>query len=145
MAKGNTITKDKQLIKLIHEDKKLTGEEKMMYAAMADLFLQDLKANLNETSIGLNEKYIDMTIDEWREFLTVPVIRKYIQGFKDEQIEIMADQGLMKGDKDAVGIKKVMAAQGPIVNNSNIVLIRLPEKVDFNAQEQAQDVVVEGI
>ena len=143
MAKVDRINKDKQLIKLIHEDKKLSGEEKMMYAAMADLFLQDLKENLNMTSIELNDKYIDMTIDEWREFLTVPVIRKYIQGFKDEKIETMADQGLMKGDKDAVGIKKVMAAQGPIVNNSNIVLIRLPEKVDFNAQ--AQDVEIEGI
>lgn len=143
MAKDVTKIKDKQLIRLIHEDKKLSSEEKMMYAAMADLFLQDLKDNLSRTSIALNEKYIDMSIDEWREFLTVPVIRKYIQGFKDEQIEIMADQGLMKGNKDAVGIKKVMAAQGPVVNNSNIVLIRLPEKVDFNAQ--SQDVAVEGI
>lgn len=143
MAKKDGITKEKQLIRLIHEDTKLNSEEKMMYAAMADLFLQDLKDNLNKTSIELNEKYIDMTIDEWREFLTVPVIRKYIQGFKDEQISTMADTGLMKGDKDAVGIKKVMAAQGPIVNNSNIVLIRLPDKVDFNIE--SQDIVVEGI
>lgn len=143
MAKAKTKEKEKQLIKLIHEDKKLTPDEKMMYAAMADLYLTDLKDNLNRTSIELNEKYCDMTIDEWREFLTVPVIRKYIQGFKDEQISIMADAGLMEGNKDAVNIKKVVAAQGPIINNSNIVLIRLPDKVDFNIE--SKDVTIEGI
>ena len=43
----------------------------------------------------------------------------------------VADSGLMQGDKNAIGIKKVMQGNGPAVNNSNIVIIRLPEKVDF--------------
>ena len=42
----------------------------------------------------------------------------------------MADQGLAEGDKGAVSIKKAMQEGGPSVNNSNIVLIRLPEKRD---------------
>ena len=43
-----------------------------------------------------------------------------------------ADKGLMEGDKDAVSIKKVMQDKGPTINNSNIVVIRLPEKRDFD-------------
>ena len=38
----------------------------------------------------------------------------------------------MDGDKNAVNIKKAMDASGPTINNSNIVLIRLPEKVEFD-------------
>lgn len=135
--------KEKQLIKLIHDDTKLSSEEKMMYAAMAELYLSDIKNNLNETSIGLNEKYGEMSIDDWRDFTTTPVIRKYIKGFRDEHIEIKADSDLMKGDQNAVRIKKAMEGQGPAVNNSNIVLIRVPEKVDFNAT--GKDIKIEGI
>ena len=43
---------------------------------------------------------------------------------------MVADQGLAEGDKSAVSIKKAMQDGGPQVNNSNIVLIRLPEKRD---------------
>lgn len=143
--KKNDKDKQKQLVKLIHNDTKLTREEKMEYSAMADIYLENLKDNLNKTSIELNEVHPEIEIDVWREFLTVPVIRKYLQGFKDEQIATKADEGLMKGDKDAVGIKKVMAAQGPVVNNSNIVLIRLPEKVDFSNQTTELEFEVEGV
>lgn len=135
--------KDKKLVSLIRKDTKLSREEIMQYAAMAEIYLEDFKENLNKTSIELHEKHPDASIDEWREFLNVPVIRKYIQGFKDEQINIIADAGLMEGDKDAVNIKRVMEAKGPTVNNSNFILIRLPDKVDFN--EQTTDLTIEGI
>ena len=42
-----------------------------------------------------------------------------------------ADTGLMEGNKNAVNIKKAMEGRGPAINNSNIILIRIPEKVDF--------------
>ena len=41
-----------------------------------------------------------------------------------------AEQGLAEGDKGALGIKKAMD-NSLAVNNSNIVLIRLPERKDF--------------
>lgn len=122
--------KESKLLELIKSDSKLESEQKMMYLSYANLYLEDFAANIGLTSIELDEKY-PSSIDEWKEFLEYPVVRQYIQSFKDERISKVADAGLMKGEKDAIGIKKVMQQNGPAINNSNIVLIRVPEKVDF--------------
>lgn len=122
--------KESKLLELIRADSKLESEQKMMYLSYANLYLEDFAINIGLTSIELDEKY-PASIDEWKEFLEYPVVRQYIQSFKDERISKVADAGLMKGEKDAIGIKKVMQQNGPAINNSNIVLIRVPEKVDF--------------
>lgn len=122
--------KESRLLELIRADSKLESEQKMMYLSYANLYLEDFSVNIGLTSIELDEKY-PASIDEWKEFLEYPVVRQYIQSFKDERISKVADAGLMKGEKDAIGIKKVMQQNGPAINNSNIVLIRVPEKVDF--------------
>ena len=122
--------KESKLLELIKADSKLESEQKMMYLSYANLYLEDFAVNIGLTSIELDEKY-PSSIDEWKEFLEYPVVRQYIQSFKDERISKVADAGLMKGEKDAIGIKKVMQQNGPAINNSNIVLIRVPEKVDF--------------
>ena len=121
---------ENQLVSLLKDDEKLAKDQKMSYLAIANLFLENFDKNIDKTSIELN-KDIPIGIDTWKEFLNYPVVRKYIQGFKDEKIMKVADSGLMQGDKNAIGIKKVMQGNGPAVNNSNIVIIRLPEKVDF--------------
>ena len=121
---------ENQLISLLKADEKLAKDQKKSYLANANLFLENFDKNIDKTSIELN-KDIPIGIDTWKEFLNYPVVRKYIQGFKDEKIMKVADSGLMQGDKNAIGIKKVMQGNGPAVNNSNIVIIRLPEKVDF--------------
>lgn len=79
----------------------------------------------------MNKEY-PLGIDTWKDFLNYPIVRQYIQSFRDEQISQIADKGLMEGDKDAVSIKKVMQDKGPNINNSNIIVIRLPEKRDFD-------------
>ncbi len=122
--------KESKLLELIKADSKLESEQKMMYLSYANLYLEDFAINIGLTSIELDEKY-PSSIDEWKEFIEYPVVRQYIQSFKDERISKVADAGLMKGEKDAIGIKKVMQQNGPAINNSNIVLIRVPEKVDF--------------
>lgn len=122
--------KESKLLELIRADSKLESEQKMMYLSYANLYLEDFAVNIGLTSIELNEKY-PASIDDWKEFLEYPVVRQYIQSFKDEKISKVADAGLMKGEKDAIGIKKVMQQKGPAINNSNIVLIRVPERVDF--------------
>lgn len=104
---------------------------RMGFISMASMFLDDFSNNLYKTSIEMNEKIPYYTIDAWRDFLNYPIVRKYIKSFKDEKINIMADQSLATGDKSAVSIKKAMQEGGPQVNNSNIVLIRLPEKVEW--------------
>lgn len=122
--------RESRLVELIKADTKLDSAKRMEYISMANLYLEDFATNIKLTSIEINEKH-PSSIDAWKDFLEYPVVRQYIQSFRDEAISKVADAGLMKGEKDAIGIKKVMQQNGPAINNSNIVLIRVPEKVDF--------------
>ena len=125
---------ENELIKSIKKDEKLSENPdlKIEMISMATVFLEDFSENMYKTSIEMNSKFPFYTIDAWKDFLNYPSVRKYIKSFRDEKINMMADQGLAEGDKGAVSIKKAMQENGPQVNNSNIVLIRLPEKVEWD-------------
>lgn len=132
--KKNVKKKQNVLLDLIKNDdnlkKKENREQRMSYISLATLFMEKFDENINKTSIEM-DRTIPLGVDTWKEFLNYPVVRKYIQSFRDEKIMNVADKGLMDGDKNAVNIKKSMENRGPAINNSNIILIRLPEKVDF--------------
>lgn len=127
--------KENVLLELIKNDenlkKKENREQKMSYISLATLFMEKFDENINKTSIEMNNT-IPVGVDTWKDFLNYPVVRKYIQSFRDEKIMNVADSGLMEGNKNAVNIKKAMEDRGPTINNSNIILIRIPEKVDFD-------------
>lgn len=127
----NIAKKENQLLVKLREDEKLDKTTKMSYISIANIYLDNFDENINKTSIDMNKEY-PFGIDTWKDFLNYPIVRQYIQSFRDEQISQIADKGLMEGDKDAVSIKKVMQDKGPTINNSNIVVIRLPEKRDFD-------------
>ena len=127
----NIAKKENQLLVKLREDEKLDKTTKMSYISIANIYLDNFDENINKTSIDMNKEY-PLGIDTWKDFLNYPIVRQYIQSFRDEQISQIADKGLMEGDKDAVSIKKVMQDKGPTINNSNIVVIRLPEKRDFD-------------
>ena len=135
VIKKNIKKKDNVLLELIKDDdnlkKKENREQRMSYISLATLFMEKFDENINKTSIEMNNT-IPVGVDTWKDFLNYPVIRKYIQSFRDEKIMNVADTGLMEGNKNAVNIKKAMEDRGPVINNSNIVLIRIPEKVDFD-------------
>ena len=124
--------KDNVLLNLIKNDENLkkNREQRMSYLSLATLFMEKFDENINKTSIEMNNT-IPVGIDTWKDFLNYPVVRKYIQSFKDEKIMSVADTGLMEGNKNAVNIKKSMENKGPTINNSNIILIRVPEKQEF--------------
>ena len=124
---------ENKLITLLKNDEKLKEdpEYRMGMISMASMFLEDLSDNIYKTSIEMNLKIPYFSVDTWKDFLNYPVVRKYIKSFRDEKINMVADQGLAEGDKSAVSIKKAIQDGGPQVNNSNIVLIRLPEKVEW--------------
>ena len=134
-VKSKIKQKNNVLLDLIKNDdnlkKKENREQKMSYISLATLFMEKFDENINKTSIEMNNT-IPVGIDTWKDFLNYPVVRKYIQSFRDEKIMNVADSGLMEGNKNAVNIKKAMENRGPAINNSNIILIRLPEKVDFD-------------
>jgi hypothetical protein len=122
---------ESELLRDLRADKKLMGDQKQEYLGMARIYLENLKKNINKTSIEMDET-APLGIDNWKNFLSYPVVRKYIQSFRDEQMTAIADSGMMQGDAKAVGMKKALSEMNPTVNNSNIVLIRLPEKIDWN-------------
>lgn len=127
--------KNDVLLDLIKNDenlkKKENREQKLSYISLATLFMEKFDENINKTSIEMNNT-IPVGIDTWKDFLNYPVVRKYIQSFRDEKIMNTADSGLMEGNKNAVNIKRAMEGRGPAVNNSNIILIRIPEKQEFD-------------
>ena len=125
---------ENELIKNLKNDEKLkeNPDKRMGMISMATMFLEDFSENMYKTSIEMNSKIPFYTIDAWKDFLNYPVVRKYIKSFRDEKINMVAYQGLAEGDKSAVSIKKAIQDGGPQVNNSNIVLIRLPEKVEWD-------------
>jgi len=133
--KKNIKKKDNVLLEQIKNDenlkKKENREQRMSYISLATLFMEKFDENINKTSIEMNNT-IPVGVDTWKDFLNYPVVRKYIQSFRDEKIMNIADKGLMDGNKNAVSIKKSMEDRGPVINNSNIILIRIPEKVDFD-------------
>lgn len=133
--KKNIKKKKNVLLDLIKNDdnlkKKENREQRMSYLSLATLFLEKFDENINKTSIEMNNT-VPVGVDTWKDFLNYPIVRKYIQSFRDEKIMNVADTGLMEGDKNAVNIKKAMEGRGPAINNSNIILIRVPEKVDFD-------------
>lgn len=123
---------ENELIKNLKSDEKLreNPDKRMGMISMATMFLEDFSENMYKTSIEMNSKIPFYTIDAWKDFLNYPVVRKYIKSFRDEKINMVADQGLAEGDKSAVSIKKAIQDGGPQINNSNLILIRLPEKND---------------
>lgn len=124
-------TESKLILDLKADPKLIEDPEKRMeYVSMATMFLEDFSNNIYKTSIEMYDSIPYFSIDVWREFLNYPVVRKYIKAFKDEQVSAMADRGMAEGDKNALGIKKAMDSSGSGANNSNIVLIRLPERKD---------------
>ena len=128
----NIKKKDNVLLNLIKKDENLKNnrEQRMSYISLATLFMEKFDENINKTSIEMNNT-IPVGVDTWKDFLNYPIVRKYIQSFRDEKIMNVADTGLMEGDKNAVNIKRAMENRGPSINNSNIILIRIPEKADF--------------
>lgn len=135
MAKNdkNVEENESELLKNLKNDEKLRQDPdfRMGMISMANMFLEDFANNIYRTSIEMNEKIPFFSIDAWKDFLNYPIVRKYIKSFKDEKISMTADQGLAEGDKGAVSIKRAIQEGGPQINNSNLILIRLPEKRDW--------------
>lgn len=131
-VKTNEDPTESKLILELKADPKLMEdpEKRMEYVSMATMFLEDFSNNIYKTSIEMYDIIPYFSIDVWREFLNYPVVRKYIKAFKDEQISAVAERGMAEGDKNALGIKKAMDGSLSGANNSNIVLIRLPERKD---------------
>lgn len=122
---------DLELRQIILEDKTLKKEDKEIFLSYATLYESDLKNNLDLDSIDLNEKYATGNPRSWQRFLQHPSVKKYIEGFLDERAAKAADRRLSdEGMKthEALKVKAALDAKGSGMDNSNIVVMFLPQK-----------------
>lgn len=126
---------ESSLSELLKADASLKDDldKRMLYTSYANLFDSDLIENLHLTSIELNDKYNTSNPSSWRGFLRHPIVKRYIDGFLDERAEKSADVSLGAAEfkpKDALKIKENMSLKNQGEDNSNILVVFLPQK-DF--------------
>jgi hypothetical protein len=75
------------------------------------------------------EKYILYNMDEWNEWLSFPVVNKYLSKFKNEVLASMVDLSFAEGKATvaAVNLRQGLEQSNRTVNG-NLIIFRLPEK-----------------
>lgn len=118
-----------KLEKDIYASDLLTEAQKDKYLDMLEVFAPDIKVNINLTSIELSESYPIYTIEDWQEFLAVPVISKYIQSLRTEKISREAEKAMTDGSLAGAKLKQIVDADRADLN-SRYIIFRLPDKED---------------
>jgi len=119
---------------ILRQDENLMAdsEKKMLFTSYANLFDSDLVNNLGLTSIELDGKYNTRDSSSWRAFVRHPLVKKYVDGFLEEQAEKIADNALAGAEqlkpRDALRVKETMQARNRGEDNSHILVVFLPQK-----------------
>lgn len=128
---------ESELEQIVKNDGSLADnrEKRMQYISYAVLFSSDFINNLDLTSIELDEKYATGNPVSWRTFLNHTSVKKFIDGFLLERAEKQSMLKLGEGsDKttDAIKIKEMVDSKKTGDDNSNLVIVFLPQK-EYNA------------
>lgn len=119
------------LFDLLSEDKNLTGDSKMLYLSLATFFEQDFTENLYLTSVELDSKYGTNTPTAWRKFLSLTTVKNFLEDFRDEDMEVASNRALtgtpLKAS-EALKLKKKLDEKKNVEDNSNIVVMLMPQK-----------------
>ena len=123
-----------ELSTLIDSDGSLIDnpELKMTFKAFATVYENNLSENIYKTSIELYDEFPLMGSPSlWQKFLRLPTVRRYIEGFLDEDALKTANQQLKVGSNSssASKVKTTIASKSTGEDNSNIVVMFLPQKV----------------
>lgn len=121
------------LSEILRRDEQLMedSERRKLFFGYATLFDSDLEDNLHLTSIELNSKYNTNNPSLWRIFLRHPLVKAYIDGFLSERAEKTADMALGVAEfkpKEALAVKEQMSLKNKGEDNSNILVVFLPQK-----------------
>lgn len=120
--------KTKKLIEIILADDRLTEKEKRTYEAMANLYLENFKDNINKSSLQLAELYPTYDADMWMDWETYAPISKYIKRFRTDSLRKMNETALMTGDgTGAVSVRKLLDKDSN-EGNMRFVVFRLPDR-----------------
>ena len=83
----------------------------MLFKSYAVMFSDDLVANLDLTSIELDEKYMTDNPVSWRRFLNHPSVKRFVDGFLNERAEKQAMKQMGEGYQkttDALKVKEMV-------------------------------------
>lgn len=127
---------DNELINLIMADKQLKDDpdRRQLYITYAGLFSSELVENIDLTSLELDDKYKTSNPSSWQKFLKFNIVKKFIDGFVDERSERNANKaiGVDAKTSDALKIKEQLEKKNNADDNSNIVVMFLPQKEYFD-------------
>ena len=123
------IVKEPKLVTMLLADSSIDSTTAERYKDMARLYLSDFEANLSSTSMKISQKYILYNMDEWNEWLSFPVVNKYLSKFKNEVLASMVDLSFAEGKATvaAVNLRQGLEQSNRTVNG-NLIIFRLPEK-----------------
>lgn len=123
---------DRTLYEVVSDDGSLAddAEKVMLFKSYATLFEQDLLDNLYLTSLELDEKYATANPSSWRSFLRHTSIKNYLETYKTEIQEKLADKALNSVEKprDALKMKEAIDKKREVDTNKNIAVFFLPQK-----------------
>jgi hypothetical protein len=132
MATKHTATAN-ELEEIIINDGSLEKDpkKKMLFKSYAVMFSDDLVANLDLTSIELDEKYMTNNPVSWRRFLNHPSVKRFVDEFLNERAEKQAMKQIGEGYQkttDALKVKEMVDSKKEKDDNSHIVVVFMPQK-----------------
>lgn len=134
LAAEKAVTSKVSLKYLLMTDESLKKDanKRMLFISMCKYFEEDLKENLDRTSFDLFDAY-EGIVDSpaaWSEFIQYPVVKDYIDRFNNERASQAANKKLANSEmktSDALKVKAHVEANTKKVDNSNIVVMLLPQ------------------
>lgn len=126
-------SKTPELVRRLQEDRDLAAddERKAQFLSYASLYDTDLLDNLKRTSVELDNKYATADPASWLEFLRHPIVKKYVDTYLEETAEKKAALVLSEDagkPRDALSIQKSIQEKRKGDDNSNIVVLFMPQK-----------------
>jgi hypothetical protein len=111
--------------------------ERQVYVEMAKYFETDIVGNLTKTHFDLAAE-TDFTYDQWSDFLSQPPIAGWIsQNVKmlssvaeRRKLQRLGEEGTNTADANSFKALKDFNEQGKTIDNSNVVIVHLPDMED---------------
>ena len=126
------MTDEKTLYEVVANDGSIAddAEKTMLYKSYATIFEQDFLNNLYLTSLELDEKYATSNPASWRNFLKHTSVKNYLESYKTEIQENLADKALnlVEKPRDALKMKEAIDKKKDENTNKNIVVFFIPQK-----------------
>lgn len=130
----NEALQESALLLKLKEDKELekTPDKRKLFLAYANLFEQELSANLGLKSVELDAKYGTFNPQSWLHFLNYPIVHKYVSEFFDEAAEKQAQLALSapvdKGSTAAIKVRDSIEERRKGNDNGTIVVMFMPQR-----------------